>query len=122
MPISIDFSGKLVLLTGGGRGIGLGIAKALAEGGADLAITYTSKDANDVAKELSSKYGVRCEAFKCDVGKSEDVDRTVQEVQEAFGRKIEIGVANAGEVATQKEQLRSLDYRPWLIFAPMTLR
>lgn len=97
MPISIDFSGKLVLLTGGGRGIGLGIARALAQGGADLAITYTSKDAHDVAKTLSSEFGVKCEAFKCDVAKSDEVDRTVQEVVEAFGRKVDIGVANAGE-------------------------
>jgi sorbose reductase len=35
MPLSIDFSGKLVLITGGGRGIGLAITEALAEG-ADL--------------------------------------------------------------------------------------
>ena len=32
MPLSIDFSGKLVLITGGGRGIGLAITNAIAEG------------------------------------------------------------------------------------------
>lgn len=32
MPITIDYSGKLVLITGGGRGIGHAIAKALAKG------------------------------------------------------------------------------------------
>lgn len=44
-PITLDFTGKLVLVTGGGRGIGLSIYKALAEAGADAAISYTSKDA-----------------------------------------------------------------------------
>lgn len=32
MPLSIDFAGKLVLITGGGRGIGLAITEAIAEG------------------------------------------------------------------------------------------
>lgn len=96
MPITIDFAHKLVLLTGGGRGIGLGIAKALAESGADLAITYTSKDCSDVAASLAKEHGVRVEAFKCDVSKSDDVDRCVDEVTKAFGRQVDIGLANAG--------------------------
>lgn len=97
MPITLDFSGKLVLVTGGGRGIGKAIASALAEAGADVAITYTSQDASPVAKELSEKYNVQVKAFSCEVTKSEEVDKVVDEVEKAFGKKVDIGVANAGE-------------------------
>ncbi|WVQ80309.1 hypothetical protein IAT38_002414 [Cryptococcus sp. DSM 104549] len=96
MPITIDFKGKLILVTGGGRGIGLAISKALASAGADVALTFTSKDATPVAEQLSAEYGVKVRAFKCEVTKSEEVDQMVEEVEKAFGRKVDIGVANAG--------------------------
>ncbi|KAK8870090.1 hypothetical protein IAR55_000660 [Kwoniella newhampshirensis] len=96
MPITLDFSGKLILVTGGGRGIGRAIAAALAEAGADVAITYTSKDATPVAKELSDKYKVRVKAFSCEVTQSEAVDKMVDAVEKAFSKKVDIGVANAG--------------------------
>jgi NAD(P)-dependent dehydrogenase (short-subunit alcohol dehydrogenase family) len=118
MPVTIDFSGKLVLLTGGGRGIGLAIATALVKGehvrylglcpngltlspaGADVAITYTSKDATPVAEDLTKQYGTRVKAYKCEVSQSSDVDRTVEAVQKDYGKQIDIGVANAGKTVT----------------------
>lgn len=128
MPLSIDFSNKLVLITGGGRGIGLAITEALAEGkymsplsktsttfhsmltcfwncylplvaGADIAITYTSTDATPVATQLSSKHGVTVKAFKCNVDSSAKIDKLVGDVQEAFGREVDIGVNNAGKLS-----------------------
>lgn len=97
MPITLDFTGKLVLVTGGGRGIGLAISKALAEAGADVAISYTSKDATPVAKELSDKYGTKVRAFKCEITKSSEVDALVEEVKKEYGKDVDIGVANAGK-------------------------
>lgn len=96
MPITLDFTGKLMLVTGGGRGIGLAISKALAEAGADVAISYTSKDATPVAKELSDKYGKKIRAFKCEVTKSNEVDALVEQVRKEYNREIDICVANAG--------------------------
>jgi sorbose reductase len=125
MPLSIDFAGKLVLVTGGGRGIGLAITEAIAEGssrltfpsvynndldllmliitlvaGADIAITYTSTDATQTAESISQKFGVQVKAFKCNVNSSSEVDKTVEDVQKAFGKEIDIGINNAGEHTT----------------------
>ncbi|ODN98963.1 hypothetical protein I350_07112 [Cryptococcus amylolentus CBS 6273] len=98
MPLTIDFRNKLVLITGGGRGIGLAISTALAQAGADLAITYTSTDASPVADKLSNEYGVTVKAFKCEVTKSKEVDRVVEEVGKVFGKEVDIGVANAADI------------------------
>jgi sorbose reductase len=65
--------------------------------GADIAISYTSTDATPVATQLSSKHGVTIKAFKCNVDSSAEIDKLVGDVQEAFGREVDIGVNNAGE-------------------------
>lgn len=96
MPVTLDFSGKLVLVTGGGRGIGWAITKALAKGGADVAITFTSSDPSEKAATLASECGVQVKAFKCEVTQSGEVDAAVEAVEKAFGRAVDIGIANAG--------------------------
>ncbi|RSH82863.1 hypothetical protein EHS25_005853 [Saitozyma podzolica] len=96
MPITLDFTGKLVLVTGGGRGIGAAISKALAKGGADIAITYTSVDASPYAAQLTSDHGITAKSFRCEVSSSAEVDAMLAEVEAAFGRKVDIGIANAG--------------------------
>lgn len=66
------------------------------KGGADLAITYTSQDATEVASSLAKDFGVKVQAFKCDVADSKQVDTAIEQVEAAFGKKIDIGVCNAG--------------------------
>ncbi|ODN73132.1 hypothetical protein L202_07698 [Cryptococcus amylolentus CBS 6039] len=119
MPLTIDFRNKLVLITGGGRGIGLAISTALAQAGADLAITYTSTDASPVADKLSNEYGVTVKAFKCEVTKSKEVDRVVEEVGKVFGKEVDIGVANAG-VSLWKDAHENTDADIQNIFAVNT--
>jgi 3-oxoacyl-[acyl-carrier protein] reductase len=89
-------SGKVALVTGGSRGIGAGIARALAENGADVGISYVASadKANALVAELQAK-GVRAAAFKADQAVASQVDGLVKAVAAHFGR-LDILVNNAG--------------------------
>ena len=88
--------GKVALVTGGSRGIGAAIARALAKDGADVAISYASaKDrADSVVAELKA-LGVRAKAFQADQGKTAEVGKLIAAVGSHFGR-VDILVNNAG--------------------------
>jgi 3-oxoacyl-[acyl-carrier protein] reductase len=89
-------SGRVAIVTGGGRGLGRAIAYRLAEEGANLAISYRSNDA--AAEEAAEKVrvaGVGCQLFKGDVSSPEDVEALFKGVSDAFGR-VDILVNNAG--------------------------
>ncbi|MGD8550414.1 MAG: SDR family NAD(P)-dependent oxidoreductase, partial [Methyloceanibacter sp.] len=88
--------GKVALVTGGSRGIGAAIARALAKDGADVAISYASaKDrAGSVVAELKA-LGVRAKAFQADQGKTAEVGNLIAAVGSHFGR-VDILVNNAG--------------------------
>ena len=98
--MSKELNGKVALVTGGSRGIGAAIAKALADDGADVAISYaTSADKADaVVKELRKK-GVRAEAFRADQANTKEVEGLVETVVKRFGR-LDILVNNAGVFAS----------------------
>ncbi len=89
-------AGKVALVTGGSRGIGAATAKALAEEGATVAISYAASDekANALVAELTSK-GVKAAAFKADQADVEQVTDLIQNVVKRFGR-LDILVNNAG--------------------------
>jgi len=91
--------GKVALVTGGSRGIGAASARALADEGADIAISYVASPdkAEAVVKELRAR-GVRAQAFKADQASAAAVDQLVKDVAKQFGR-LDILVNNAG-VAT----------------------
>jgi len=92
-------SGKVALVTGGSRGIGAAIARALADDGADVAISYSASadKAKAVVNDLLAK-GVRAHAFKADQAKTKEVQELVKFVVERFGR-LDILVNNAGVFA-----------------------
>ena len=87
---------KVVLVTGGSRGIGREVAEVYAENGYDVVINYVSDktDVEGIKKEFSEK-GVKCLLVKADVSKAEDVDNMVEEAIKEFG-KIDVLVNNAG--------------------------
>jgi len=91
-------TGKVALVTGGSRGIGAASARALADEGANIAISYVASadKAEAVVRELKAK-GVEARAFKADQASSVEVDQLVKDVAKHFGR-LDILVNNAGVV------------------------
>ncbi|RAK99315.1 SDR family oxidoreductase [Aspergillus ibericus CBS 121593] len=91
-----DLTGKMVAITGGGRGIGLTVATAYAEAGAQVAILYrTTTTAPKTAEELSSKYNTICRAYQADVTVPTQISAAIDAVVQDFG-KLDVIVANAG--------------------------
>jgi 3-oxoacyl-[acyl-carrier protein] reductase len=88
-------AGKVAIVTGGNRGIGLAIARLLAEDGASVVVS--GRDAarlHAAVKELES-LGAPAMAVAADAAKREDADRLVEATRERFGR-IDVLVNNAG--------------------------
>ena len=87
---------KVVLITGGARGIGRKVAEVYAENGYDVVINYVSEktDVEGIKKEIEEK-GVKCSLVKADVSKAEEVEKMVEQAIQEFG-KIDVLVNNAG--------------------------
>jgi NAD(P)-dependent dehydrogenase (short-subunit alcohol dehydrogenase family) len=89
-------SGRRALITGGGKGLGKVIAGALAQAGADVAISArTLADCEAVASQIISATGRKAVPIAADVTKADDVDRMIVEAERALG-PIDILINNAG--------------------------
>jgi NAD(P)-dependent dehydrogenase (short-subunit alcohol dehydrogenase family) len=93
--MSGKFEGKVVLVTGASRGLGVATALAFADEGADVAITYVASadKAEAVVAQLEAK-GVRARAFKCDHGDRAAAEPLMDAIVKHFG-KLDILVNNA---------------------------
>lgn len=88
--------GKSAIVTGGSRGIGRGIALALASEGARVAVNYTANaSAADEVVDMINKNGGEAVAVKANVSTKADVDAMIAEVVKAFG-SVDVLVNNAG--------------------------
>jgi 3-oxoacyl-[acyl-carrier protein] reductase len=94
--IMSSLNGKVAIVTGASKGIGSGIATALAAGGARVAVNYSSdrKGAERVVQAIIDSGG-KAIAVGADVSKAPDVTRLFKEVDAAFGR-LDVLVNNAG--------------------------
>ncbi len=92
----MDLKGKVALITGGTKGIGLGIAEALIRQGMHVTITSRHGDeARRVAERLAAMGPGQALGVEADVRDFEAQQRSVQRTRDAFGR-LDVVVANAG--------------------------
>jgi 3-oxoacyl-[acyl-carrier protein] reductase len=101
----VDFSGKVVVVTGGSRGIGRACAVGFAKGGATVVLSYAGNDA--AAEEAVRLCGAKARAVKFDVRDTEACARAIDDVLSKDGR-LDVLVNNAG-VAVDGLSLRVRD-------------
>lgn len=96
-----ELSGEVAIVTGSSRGIGRAVALALAEAGADVAVTYHDREteAERVRSQISNR-GRDAVSIGVDVSVTDEVDRMVQTVEETLGT-VSILVNNAGIARAQ---------------------
>jgi NAD(P)-dependent dehydrogenase (short-subunit alcohol dehydrogenase family) len=96
MSISaFDISGKVAVVTGASRGIGRGIAAALAEAGAKVAVAARNMEELESLKREILASGGEAEAFRLDVRDLAQIEAVFADIRKRFGR-IDILVNNAG--------------------------
>jgi NAD(P)-dependent dehydrogenase (short-subunit alcohol dehydrogenase family) len=96
-----ELTGRIALVTGGGRGIGRAVALSLATAGADVAVTARSSNELEETAAAIRTLGRRAEAIVCDVTERPQVDAMIARVKSALGNPL-ILVNNAGIAGSAK--------------------
>lgn len=110
-PPSVEFIGKVVLVTGGGRGIGRAVAGAFAQEGAAVAIAYSRAQAEaEGVVEALRRSGRRAMAIRANVAKANEVKAMVDRVLEAWDG-LDVLVNNAAII--QRTKFEELSLREW---------
>jgi gluconate 5-dehydrogenase len=91
----LDLTGKIALVTGGSRGLGLQIAEALGEMGAKLALTARKADELEEASEHLSRQSIEALPLVCDLSQPEAIAPMLSKLLGRYG-KIDILINNAG--------------------------
>jgi NAD(P)-dependent dehydrogenase (short-subunit alcohol dehydrogenase family) len=109
MTDSGRLSGRVALVTGGGRGLGRAVAERFVREGASVAIAEID---GDLAREAAAGLGEAGLGVHCDVARSDDVERAFDACLERFGR-IDILVNNAAVVGPSVRHFLELDEPTW---------
>ncbi len=110
-PNTRDSNRRAALVTGSSKGIGRGIALALARAGYDVAIHYrASRDEAEAVRLEAESFGVQSVTLKADVTKPDEAAALVQGAQEAFGR-LDALVNNVGNYV--RKPLLDLEISEW---------
>lgn len=96
-----ELTGRIALVTGGGRGIGRAVALSLASAGADVAVTARSANELEETAAALRATGRRAEAIVCDIAERPQVEAMVARVRTALGDPL-ILVNNAGIAGSAK--------------------
>jgi len=107
---ALRLDGKVALVTGGSRGLGLQIAHGLGEAGAAIAITARKEDGLATAVKELEQAGIKAMAVRCDISKNEDVEAAVKQILDEL-KQVDILVNNAG--ATWGAPLETLPLEAW---------
>lgn len=108
---------KVVLITGGARGIGKAIALELAKNHYDIVINYltSTKEAMELKQTIINDYGVKCLAIKADVSNVDEVDQMISTIETEFNgvdiliNNAAIDLSNLFHLKNAEEFRRTLD-------------
>ena len=91
-----DMKGKTLVITGATKGIGKATAEKFAQHGVNVAFTYNSNKevAEEIAKDLESKYGIKARAYKLDILDTDQFKLLFEEIDKDFDR-VDFFVSNA---------------------------
>jgi NAD(P)-dependent dehydrogenase (short-subunit alcohol dehydrogenase family) len=89
-----DLTGKVAIVTGSSKGIGLSIARGLAENGAKVVISSRKQEAVDTVADEFKKDGLEAIGIACHIGHTDQREALVAKTMEAYGQ-IDILVNNA---------------------------
>src|SRR3546814_4930567 len=106
-----DVSGRVVIVTGGGRGVGRGIARAFAAAGAEVMLgARTISYAEDVKAEIEKAGGI-AECFAADIARHADCRALVEAAARAFGG-VDIIVLAPGKIPHGRSEENTSNHRP----------
>ncbi|MBL4826420.1 MAG: SDR family oxidoreductase [Spongiibacteraceae bacterium] len=115
-----NLDGKVALITGATRGIGLAIARAMASAGARVVISSNEASVCDEVAETLNAEGMDAMGVACDVSSKEQLQRLVDRVMASFGQ-VDILVCNAG-VAPHMGPMASVSDEDWDLTMNINLR